>query len=115
MNAAVRLSWRLLAALALLLVCALQLLALLRAPGAWMPQQIAVTLARGASVTLGRQRAGGAAGRGRPPCAAARCAGPLVGRQRRRRAPVLLLATDAERRSSGSTPLAAGQGFQLGP
>ena len=41
-------------AIVLAALCALQLLALLRAPAAWMPDRIAVTLARGQALTLGR-------------------------------------------------------------
>ncbi|MBZ2207477.1 FtsW/RodA/SpoVE family cell cycle protein [Massilia sp. R798] len=40
---------------ALALLCALQLLALLRAPALWTPAAIAVSLARGASVSLGQR------------------------------------------------------------
>ncbi len=44
---------RLLAAGALLVLCALQMLSVLRAPAAWSPASIAVALAAGQSVTLG--------------------------------------------------------------
>ena len=44
------LAWSLLA-----LLCAVQLLALIRTPAAWTPSGIAVTLAPGESVMLGRQ------------------------------------------------------------
>lgn len=39
----------------LALLCAIQLLAVLRAPAAWLPQEIAVTLRPGESIMLGRQ------------------------------------------------------------
>lgn len=96
----------------LLLVCALQLLALLRAPAAWMPSQITVTLARGAALELGR----------------AALAAPLADddQLRLRRdaggawwianegaSPLRLI--DGERQhKSGSVAVARGQRFQLG-
>jgi cell division protein FtsW len=46
---------RLLAAGGVLLLCALQMLSVLRAPAAWSPASITVTLAAGESVTLGEQ------------------------------------------------------------
>ncbi|WP_296943895.1 FtsW/RodA/SpoVE family cell cycle protein [uncultured Massilia sp.] len=112
MNTALRLSARALAAAALLLACALQLLAVLRAPAAWMPDQITVTLARGAAITLGREA----------------LAAPLAddGQVRLRRdadgawwlanagAARLLLQDGDVRRRSGSVAPAAGQRFQLG-
>jgi cell division protein FtsW len=46
---------RLLTAAALLVLCALLLLSVLRAPAAWSPASIAVTLAAGESIVLGEQ------------------------------------------------------------
>jgi cell division protein FtsW len=108
----VRVNARTAAAAVLLLVCALQLLALLRAPAAWMPSQITVALARDATLALGRaalavpladddqltlhRDAGGAwwiANEGATPLR-------LIDRERQRR--------------SGSVPVEAGQRFQLG-
>jgi cell division protein FtsW len=45
---------RLVTAALLAVLCALQLFALLRAPAAWLPERIAVSLARGQSTFLGR-------------------------------------------------------------
>jgi cell division protein FtsW len=103
-----------LAASALALLCALQLLALMRAPAAFSPARIEVRLRPGEALTLGRHE----------------LAAPQAERSHlalRRDAqgrwwagndgavrPVQLLADDADRRT-GSMPLAAGQRFQLGP
>ena len=102
-----------LACLLLALLCAVQLLALLKTPAAWMPSAIAVTLSPGESVVLGRQELGA-------PRAAAR---QLVLRRDRdgdwllRNAeplqPVVLRRGDARQRSS-DLPLAAGQRIQAG-
>ena len=45
-------SWRMLSAALLLLLCALQLLCLLRAPDAWMPSRVAVALQAGRDTVL---------------------------------------------------------------
>jgi cell division protein FtsW len=94
-------------------LCALQLFALLRAPAAWMPTQVAVVLARGATVDLDHAALG----------APARDGGRL---QLRRAADgnwwaaddgagsPLLVQDGARRRRSGSVALTAGQRFQLG-
>jgi len=42
------------ASVLLALLCAVQLLAILRAPAAWLPREIAVTLQPGTSIVLGR-------------------------------------------------------------
>lgn len=101
-------AWTLLA-----LLCAVQLLALLKTPAAWAPSAIAVTLAPGESVVLGRHELGA-------PRAAAR---QLVLRRDRdgdwllRNAEplqaVVLRRGDARERSS-DLPLAAGQRIQAG-
>lgn len=109
---AFRFQARTVAAAVLLLVCALQLLALLRAPAAWMPSQITVTLGRDASLALGR----------------AALAAPLADEDQlllRRDAggawwianggatPLRLLDGERQQRS-GSVGVAGGQRFQLG-
>jgi cell division protein FtsW len=107
-----RLSLRMVAAAALLLVCLLHLLALLRAPAAWMPAGITVTLARGAPIALGR----------------ASLAAPLADDAqltlRRDAAGAWWIANDGatplrlidgeRQRRSGSVTVATGQRFQLG-
>ena len=55
---------RALAGAALAALCALQALALLRAPAAWMPAQVDVALARGADVHLDHAALGAPAGDG---------------------------------------------------
>jgi cell division protein FtsW len=100
-----------LSAAMLLGLCTLQLLAVVRAPDAWMPVRATVTLARGAVLALDADNLG------------APDAAPL----RLRRAPdgswwvgagaagrPLVLERDGVRRRSGSVALAAGQRFQLG-
>jgi len=106
-------AWRPLAALALAGLCALQLLALLRAPAAWMPSRVTLTLARSAALDLDGAMLGA------PPGSA-----PQL---HLRRAPdgawwvargggngSLALERDGVRRRSGSVRVAAGQRFQLG-
>jgi len=100
-----------LAALALLLLCALHALALLRAPTAWMPAQVTVALAPGAKLDLDGAMLG------------APDAGPSL---RLRRDPdggwwlartgggALAFERDGNRHRSGSAALRAGQRFQLG-
>jgi cell division protein FtsW len=98
------------AAIALAILCALQMIALLRAPGAWMPAQVAVTLARGASLVLDHAALGAPPGAARLTLrrdagggwwASADAAHPL-------------LQAGARLRRSGSVALAAGQQVQLG-
>jgi cell division protein FtsW len=99
-----------LAVAALLALCALQLLALLRAPAAWMPSQVAVTLERGAALALPSSAVG---------------APPDGQGLRLRRAPdgswwagapgrAIVVEREGTRRRSSSIPLAPGQHFQLG-
>ncbi|MFK3740571.1 FtsW/RodA/SpoVE family cell cycle protein [Massilia sp. TN1-12] len=109
---ALRYPARTVCAAVLLCICALQLLALLRAPSAWMPSQITVTLARDASLALGR----------------AALAAPLADDdqlQLRRdgggawwianHGATSLRLVDGERQQrSGSVAVASGQRFQLG-
>ncbi len=105
-----RLPW---AALALVLVCALQLAALLNTPVRYLPAQIALRLAPGESATLGRAELAA-------PRADARQF--LLRRDREGRwwlrnphpaQPAMLLRGDA-RQATGTLPLAAGQRLQLG-
>ena len=112
MSRGARLSARLLAGAVLLLLCALHALVLLRAPAAWMPRQVTVTLERGGAIALGRQA----------------LAAPLADEEqlRLRRdatgawwianlgASRLLLLDGATQRRSGSVAPRAGQRFQLG-
>jgi cell division protein FtsW len=104
---------RALAAAALAALCALQAVALLRAPAAWMPAQVDVALARGADVHLDHAALGAPAGDGgqlrisRGTDGSWWAAGDGAGRP--------LLVQDAVRqRRSGSVVLAPGQRFQLG-
>ena len=101
-------AWTLLA-----LLCAVQLLALIKTPAAWTPSAIAVTLAPGESVMLGRQELGA-------PRAAARQLvlrrdhdGAWLLRNAEPRQAVVLRRGDARERSS-ELPLAAGQRIQAG-
>jgi cell division protein FtsW len=105
-------AWRPLAAVALAGLCALQLLALLRAPAAWMPSRITLTLARGAALDLDGAMLGA------PPGSA-----PQLRLRRDAEGAwwigsggngALALERDGLRRRSGSAPVAAGQHFQIG-
>lgn len=102
---------RSLAALALLLLCALHALALLRAPGAWMPAQVTLALAPGAALDLDGVMLG------------APDAGPGLRLRRdadgewwlaRTGGGALAFERGGARHRSGSAALAAGQRFQLG-
>jgi cell division protein FtsW len=105
-------SWRVPAAGVLLLLCALQLLCLLRAPDVWMPARIAVALEAGRDTVLD------GAALGLPPAEGARL------RLRRDAAgswwaaaagaAPLQVQRGELRRRSGSVLLARGQRFQLG-
>ena len=105
--------WRPLATLVLAALCALQLLAVLRAPAAWMPARVALALERGQSLILDSTALGA------PPGSAPRL--------RLRRDPdgawwlarldtngTLALERDARWQRSGSLPVAAGQRAMLG-
>ena len=109
-----RFGGRALAALALALLCALQLLALMRAPAAFSPAQIEVRLPPGAALTLGRHELAAAQAEARHLALRRDAQGRWwVGNAGAAR-PVVLLAGDIERRT-GSMPLATAQAFQLGP
>ncbi|TQK11154.1 FtsW/RodA/SpoVE family cell cycle protein [Herbaspirillum sp. SJZ107] len=107
-------AWRPLAALALAGLCALQLLALLRTPVAWMPSRVTLTLARGAALELDSAMLGAA--RGSAP--QLRLRRDLDGAWWLARSGAgsgfLALERDGVQRRSGSALLAAGQRFQLG-
>jgi cell division protein FtsW len=99
-----------LALAALLALCALQLVALLRAPAAWMPSQVAVTLERGAALALPSSAVGAPAEaqelrlrRGQDGSWWASAGGRAI-----------VLEREGRRRRSGSVLLAPGQRFQLG-
>jgi cell division protein FtsW len=105
---------RLLAGALLAALCALQMVALLRAPAAWMPAQVAVVLERGATRVLDHAALGAPAADG--------------GRLQLRRdaqggwwaaddgtGNPLLVQDGAHGRRSGSVVLAPGQDFQVGP
>jgi cell division protein FtsW len=109
-------AWRPLAALALAALCALQLLALLRAPDAWMPDRIALALARGGVLELDSASLGAPAGSG--PQLRLRRDGDgrwWVGRSAQGGGNgQLAVEREGTRRRSGSLPVATGQRFQLG-
>jgi cell division protein FtsW len=103
-----------LAAAALALLCALQLLALVRAPAAFFPARIEVRLRPGEALTLGRHELAAPQAE-RSHLALRRDAqGRWWASNDGAPRPIVLQADDADRRT-GSTPLAAGQRFQLGP
>lgn len=101
------------AAILLAALCALQMVALLRAPAAWMPAQVAVVLARGAALDLDHAalgappRDGGHLRLGRAADGTWWAADDGTG------AP-LLVQDGARRRRAGSVVLAPGQRFQVG-
>jgi cell division protein FtsW len=78
------------ASVLLALLCAVQLLAVLRTPAAWLPREIAVTLQPGTSIVLGRAELGAPRAAARqltlrrdtPGCAAATCRWSAVNRSR---------------------------------
>jgi len=102
------LSWSLLA-----LLCAVQLLALLKAPAAWAPHEIAVTLQAGQSVMLGRQELGAPRAAPRQLVLRRDLDGGWLLRNAEPQQPVVLRSGD-ERRRSSDLPLVAGQRIQAG-
>lgn len=102
------LAWTLLA-----LVCAVQLLALARAPAAWTPSGIAVTLAPGEAIVLGRQELGAPRAAARQLVLRRALDGGWMLRNAEPRQPLLLRRGEARERSS-ELPLAAGQRIQAG-
>jgi len=106
-------AWRPLAALVLAGLCALQLLALLRAPAAWMPARVALALERGATLDLDSAMLGAPAGSA-PQLRLRRDAGGAWWIARSGGNGALALERGGERRRSGSIVPATGQRFQLG-
>jgi cell division protein FtsW len=106
-------AWRPLAALALAGLCALQLLAVLRAPAAWMPSRVTLTLARGAALELDSAMLGAAPGSA-PQLRLRRDGDGAWWLARSGAGGLLALERDGVRRRSGSALVAAGQRFQLG-
>jgi cell division protein FtsW len=104
---------RTLTAAALLLLCALQLLALLRAPAAWMPAQIAIALEHGNSIVLNRELLAAPGADERPLRLRRDAAGAWWAASPDGAAPLVVLRGDRQRRS-GSVALAPGQRFRLG-
>ena len=102
------LAWILLA-----LLCAVQLLALMKAPAAWTPAEIAVTLAPGESVMLGRQELGAPRAAPRQLVLRRDGNGDWLLRNAEPLQPVVLRRGEARQRSS-DLPLAAGQRIQAG-
>jgi cell division protein FtsW len=104
---------RVLAGAALAALCALQALALLRAPAAWLPAQVDVTLARGAALDLDHAALGApAADGGRLHIRRAADGSWWVANDDTGRP--LLVQHGVHQRRSGSVALAPGQRFQLG-
>jgi cell division protein FtsW len=106
-------AWRPLAALALAGLCALQLLALLRAPAAWMPSRVTLTLARGAALDLDSALLGAAPGSA-PQLRLRRDLEGAWWIARSGGNGALALERDGLRRRSGSARVVAGQRFQIG-
>ena len=101
------------ACMLLALLCAVQLLAVLRAPVAWMPSQIAVTLQPGESVVLGRHELGAPRANERQLELRRDVAGAWLLRNFERGQPVVLRRGDMRERSS-ELALAPGQRIQAG-
>lgn len=101
------------AALALGLVCALQLAVLLLAPQRYLPSDIALRLAPGESATLGRAELAAPRAAGRQFVVRRDAAGRWWLRNIHPAQPAVLLRGD-EREATGSMALAAGQRVQLG-
>jgi len=104
---------RLAAGAVLLLLCALQLLALLRAPAAWMPSHIAVPLAPGEDIVLGRELLAAPAAAERALRLRRDAAGAWWVASPDDAPPLRVLRGERQSRS-GSILLAPGQRFQLG-
>lgn len=97
----------------LALLCAVQLLALVKAPAAWTPGEIAVTLRPGESIMLGRQELGAPRAAPRQLVLRRDLDGGWLLRNAEPQQPVVLRRGD-ERQRSSDLPLAAGQRIQAG-
>lgn len=102
-----------LAAGLLALVCALQLLALLRAPAAWLPAAIDVTLRPGEAITLGRAELGAPRAAARQLVLRRDAGGAWLVRNLEPRQPLALRRGETRVRSS-DWPLAPGQQVRAG-
>ena len=101
------------ACILLALLCAVQLLAVLRAPAAWLPHTIAVTLRAGESIVLGRQELGAPRAAPRQLTLWRDAAGAWWLRNLEPAQPIVLRRGD-ERARSSDVPLARGQQIQAG-
>jgi cell division protein FtsW len=97
----------------LALLCAVQLLALLRAPAAWMPSGVAVTLRAGESIVLGRQELGAPRAAARQLMLRRDAGGAWLLRNLEPVQRVVLRRGDLRERSS-DVPLMRGQRIQAG-
>ncbi len=101
------------ACILLALLCAVQLLALVRAPAAWMPADIAVTLRTGESIVLGRHELGAPRAHTRQLMLRRDADGQWLLRNLEPVLPVVLRRGDLRERSSDA-PLGPGQRIQAG-
>jgi cell division protein FtsW len=101
------------ASVLLALLCAVQLLAILRAPAAWLPREIAVTLQPGTSIVLGRAELGAPRAAARQLTLRRDAGGAWWLRNLEPVQPIVLRRGDARVRSS-DVPLARGQQIQTG-
>lgn len=95
-------------------LCLLQLVALLRAPAAWMPSAIHVRIAPGESVSLGRDELAAPHAQGRHLAIGRRADGSWFIRAAEGAPGVTLVRGKTEQRT-GSVVLAEGQRFAIGP
>jgi cell division protein FtsW len=98
---------------ALAVLCALQLFAMLRAPAAHRPERITITLARGASIEVGRQELA-APGAGARQLSLRRADDGSWWLRNLRRERPLSISRDGERQRNGTTRLRAGQRIRIG-
>ncbi|MEG0043875.1 MAG: hypothetical protein RR763_19585, partial [Massilia sp.] len=101
------------ASILLALLCAVQLLAILRAPVVWLPREIAVTLQPGASIVLGRAELGAPRAAARQLTLRRDIAGAWWLRNLEPVQPIVLRRGDARVRTS-DVPLERGQQIQAG-
>ena len=101
------------ASVLLALLCAVQLLAVLRAPAAWLPREIAVTLQPGTSIVLGRAELGAPRAAARQLTLRRDIGGAWWLRNMEPVQPIVLRRGDVRVRSS-DVPLERGQQIQTG-